>query len=72
VLYTGRPAFTAGFGAASLFKLTEGGQAAERVPVELGRTSVNLVEIVRGLDVGDRIITSDMSQYVNATKVRIR
>jgi HlyD family secretion protein len=72
VLYTGRPAFTAGFGAATLFKLTDGGEAAERVPVELGRTSVNLVEIIRGLEVGDRIITSDMSQYVNATKVRIR
>jgi multidrug efflux pump subunit AcrA (membrane-fusion protein) len=72
VLHTGRPAFSAGGGSATLFKLTGDGDIAERVPVELGRTSVNLVEILRGLEAGDRIITSDMTQYANATKVRLR
>jgi len=71
VLYSGRPAFTAGGGAATLFRLVEDGGAAERVPVALGRASVNLIEILRGLEAGDRIITSDMTQYANATKVRI-
>jgi HlyD family secretion protein len=72
VLYSGRPAFSAGSGAASVFKIVDGGKAAVRVPVELGKSSVNVIEIVRGLEPGDRIIVSDMSQYANVDRVRIR
>jgi multidrug resistance efflux pump len=72
VLYTGRPAFSAGSGAASVFKVIDGGKAAIRVPVELGRSSVNVIEIVRGLEAGDKIIVSDVSQYANAERVRIK
>ena len=72
VLYSGRPAFSAGSGAASLFRVVDGGRAAVRVPVELGRSSVNVIEIVRGLAVGDKIIVSDMSQYANVARVRIK
>ena len=72
VRYTGRPAFSAGSGSVSLFRLGSGGKTAERVPVELGRSSVNVIEIVRGLEVGDKIIVSDMSQYANVARVRIK
>lgn len=72
VRYTGRPAFSAGSGSVSLFRLGAGGKTAERVPVELGRSSVNVIEIVRGLEVGDKIIVSDMSQYANVARVRIK
>ena len=72
VLYSGRPAFSAGSGSASLFKLTDGGKFAARVPVELGRSSVNVIEIVRGLEIGDKIIVSDMSQFQNVARVRIK
>ena len=72
VLYTGRPSFSAGSGAVSLFKVIDGGKAAVRVPVELGRSSMNVIEILRGLEVGDQIIVSDMSQYANAARVRIK
>ena len=72
VLYSGRPAFSAGSGSASLFKITDGGKFAVRVPVELGKSSVNVIEIVRGLEIGDKIIVSDMSQYANVAKVRIK
>jgi multidrug efflux pump subunit AcrA (membrane-fusion protein) len=72
ILYTGRPVMTAGTGQVSLFKLVENGEAAVRVQVELGRSSVNTIEIVRGLEVGDKIILSDMSTYSNADRVRIK
>ena len=72
ILYTGRPVMTAGTGQVSLFRLTDEGDAAVRVQVELGRSSVNTIEIVRGLEAGDRIILSDMSTYANADRVRIR
>jgi len=72
VLYTGRPAFGASGGTVGLFKLVDGGDAAIRVPVELGRTSVNTVEVVRGLQVGDRVILSDMTPYAGVDRVRIK
>ncbi len=72
VIYSGRPAMTGGTGQVSLFKVNESGDEAVRVQVELGRSSVNTIEIVRGLQPGDRIILSDMSAYSNTDRVRIR
>ncbi|MHB1298823.1 MAG: HlyD family secretion protein [Gemmatimonadaceae bacterium] len=72
ILYSGRPAFGPGSGTVGIFKLEPGGDYAVRVQVELGRSSVNTIEIVRGLEVGDRIILSDMSQYAGNDRVRIR
>ena len=72
ILYTGRPALSAGTGAVTLFKLVDGGDAAIRVPVALGRGSVNTIEILRGLVVGDQIILSDMTPYASVDRVRIK
>ena len=72
VLYSGRPSFSAGSGSTMLFKVAVDGKSAVRVPVELGRSSVNVIEIIRGLDAHDKIIVSDMSQYANVTRVRIK
>ncbi len=72
VLFTGRPASGAGTGPVGIFKVVEGGSAAVRVQVLLGRSSVNLVEVVRGLNVGDRVILSDMSQWDNVERVRLK
>jgi hypothetical protein len=55
-----------------MFKLTEGGRYAVRVQVQVGRTSVNAIEIIRGLDKGDLVILSDMSQYDNVDRVKIK
>jgi HlyD family secretion protein len=72
VLHTGRPAFGASSGQVGLFKLVDGGSYAMRVPVQLGRTSVNSVEILGGLAAGDQVILSDMSQYGAVNRVRIK
>ncbi|HET8771120.1 MAG TPA: HlyD family efflux transporter periplasmic adaptor subunit [Gemmatimonadaceae bacterium] len=72
ILYSGRPAFGSGSGTVGIFKLEPGGEYAVRVQVELGRSSVNTIEIIRGLEVGDRIILSDMTQYANVDRVRIK
>ena len=72
VLHTGRPAFGGANGQVGLFKLTPDGDAAIRVPVRLGRTSVNTVEILDGLGIGDRVILSDMTPYAAADRVRIK
>lgn len=72
ILYTGRPAFGPGSGTVGLFKMEPNGDYAVRVSVELGRSSVNTIEILRGLDVGDRVVLSDMTQYANVDRVRIK
>lgn len=72
ILFTGRPAFGAASGTVSMFKLEPDGEHAVRVSVELGRSSVNTIEIIRGLEPGDRVVLSDMTQYANVDRVRIK
>lgn len=71
VVYTGRPVYGQPNSTISLFKLVEEGRYAIRVPVEIGRTSVNQVEIVQGLVPGDRVVLSDTSAYDAYDRIRI-
>ncbi|MEP6475321.1 MAG: HlyD family efflux transporter periplasmic adaptor subunit [Gemmatimonadota bacterium] len=72
VMHVGRPAFGQANSSVSLFKLVEDGTAAIRVKADLGRTSVNAVEILRGLQPGDVVILSDMSRYDGVDRVRLK
>jgi HlyD family secretion protein len=72
VLFVGRPAYGQAHNTVGLFKLVDGGSHAERVNVRLGRSSVNYIEIVEGLHVGDVVILTDMSQWDAYDRVRIR
>jgi HlyD family secretion protein len=71
VLYVGRPSVGQANSKIELFKVNEDGKTAVRVPVELGRTSVNTVEIIKGLNVGDRVILSDTSAQDGYDKIRL-
>jgi HlyD family secretion protein len=72
VLFVGRPAFGQEQQLVQLFKIDPDGAGASRVQVRLGRNSVNTVEIVEGLNVGDRVILSDMSSWDAFDRVRLR
>ena len=71
VLFTGRPAYGQPNSTVGLFKLVEDGRYAVRVPVEIGRTSVNAVEIVKGLTAGDQVILSDTSAWDDNDRIRL-
>lgn len=71
VLYVGRPATGRADSTASLFKLEAGGTTATRVQVKFGKSSVNAVEIIEGLKVGDEVIISDMSAYAGVNAIRL-
>lgn len=71
VLYVGRPVHGDPDSTVGLFKLVDGGEAV-RVPVELGRASVNTIEIRKGLQVGDQVILSDMSAWDNSDRVQLK
>jgi multidrug efflux pump subunit AcrA (membrane-fusion protein) len=72
VVSVGRPASGASETDAHLFRLAPDGHSATRVTVKLGRASFNAVEIVSGLQPGDRVILSDMDRYDEKDRVRIR
>ncbi|MDT7688140.1 MAG: HlyD family secretion protein [Acidobacteriota bacterium] len=72
VLYVGRPATGGGAQATvTLFRVEPDGHTATRIPVKLGRTSVNTVEVVDGLREGDTIILSDTSQWDGVDRLRL-
>lgn len=71
VLHLGRPAYGQPNSTVGLFKLVEGGAAAVRTSVRLGRSSVNTVEILGGLKPGDKVIISDMSRWDGFERVRV-
>lgn len=71
-LHVGRPTYGQANATIGLFRLTPGGDEAERVQVGLGRTSANAVEIVSGLAPGDIVILSDMSRYDAVDRVRVK
>ena len=72
VLYVGRPVHGQTDATISLFKVMPDDSDAEPVNVKLGRSSVNTVEILSGLKVGDKVILSDMSQWDNVDRIRLK
>jgi multidrug efflux pump subunit AcrA (membrane-fusion protein) len=72
VLYVERPVHGEANSTVGLFKLTDDGKEATRVQVALGRSSVNTVEILKGLQVGDKVILSDMSAWDNYDRVELK
>lgn len=71
VLTVGRPAFGQPDSRITLFKLSPDGDSATRVAVQLGRGSVHRIEVVEGLQEGDRVILSDMSTWDAVDRVRL-
>ena len=72
VLFMGRPAFGQDQSLVGLFKIGADGATAERVQVKLGRSSVNTIEVLSGLKVGDQVILSDMSAYDAYDRIRLK
>jgi HlyD family secretion protein len=72
VLFMGRPAFGQEQSVVGLFKISADGVNAERTQVKLGRSSVNTMEVLSGLKVGDQVILSDMSAYDAYDRIRLK
>lgn len=72
VNYMGRPAYGQAESRVGIFRLVENGEYAERINVMLGRSSVNEIEVREGVQPGDVVILSDMSQWDGFDRVRLR
>ena len=71
VIYVGRPAFGQENNTVGIFKLVAGSNQAVRTPVKLGKSSVNTIEIVNGLQPGDQVILSDTSAWDSHERIRL-
>jgi HlyD family secretion protein len=71
VLYVGRPAFGNENSTISLFREDQEGKGAVRVPVKVGRASVNAIQVLEGLHEGDTVILSDMSRWDTTDRIRL-
>lgn len=72
VLYVGRPVHGQADSTIALFRLDPDGSEAQRVNVKLGRASVNTIEVIDGLKVGDKVILSDMSAWDAFDRIRLK
>lgn len=71
VVYVGRPVFGQEHSIVSLFRLDAEGENATRTRVSLGRASVSTIEVLEGLEPGDRVVLSDMSAWDAFDRVRL-
>jgi len=71
VIYVGRPAFGQENNTVGMFKLVAGSNEAVRTPVKLGKSSVNTIEIISGLNPGDQVILSDTSAWDSHERIRL-
>ena len=71
VVFVGRPAFGQENNTVGMFKLVAGSSEAVRTPVKLGKTSVNTIEILSGLNPGDQVILSDTSAWDSHERIRL-
>jgi HlyD family secretion protein len=72
VLYTGRPSGGDDNMMMTMFRLDPDGKSATRVGVRLGRASTTTVEVIQGLNAGDKVILSDLSLPESTERIRIK
>ena len=71
VLFVGRPVFGQENSTVQLLKIEPDGKYANKVKVAFGRSSVNTIEIKNGLNIGNRVILSDMSNYDQYDRIKL-
>ena len=71
VVFVGRPVFGQQDSTVQLFKVEPDGKYANKVKVAFGKSSVNTIEVKSGLQVGDKVILSDMSAYDSYDRIRL-
>jgi HlyD family secretion protein len=70
-LYVQRPVFAPRYSDAGLYKLINDKEFAQKQKVKLGQSSVNKIQILSGLAVGDEIIISDTTTWQEHQEVMI-
>jgi multidrug resistance efflux pump len=72
VVYVGRPAYGQADASIGMFRLEPGGKFATRVTARLGQSSASTVQVLSGLNPGDVVILSDLSQYDGSERIKLQ
>ncbi|MGB0937928.1 MAG: efflux RND transporter periplasmic adaptor subunit [Colwellia sp.] len=70
-LFVNRPLFAQSQSHSSLYKVSDDGQFAERIQVKLGKGSINKIQVLEGLGIGEKVIISDSSSWDTYQKIRL-
>jgi len=71
-LYVGKPSYVKNDAALAVYKLDPEGRYAERVTVKAGKVSLNYLQVLAGLQAGDRIITSEIGEWQNQDRILLK
>jgi len=67
-----RGAFFQQTGGNWIFKVAENGKTAYRIPIQLGRQSIDQYEVLEGLNPGDKVITSSYENFGNIQELVLK
>jgi HlyD family secretion protein len=67
-----RGAFFQQTGGNWIFKVAENGRTAYRIPIQLGRQSIDQYEVLEGLNPGDKVITSSYENFGNIQELVLK
>jgi len=71
-LYVGKPAYVKNDAAIAVYKLDPDGRYATRVTIKAGQVSLNHLQVLQGLEAGDRIITSEIGEWQDQERILVK
>ncbi len=71
-LYVGKPAYVKDDANISVYKLDPEGRYASRVTIKSGKVSLDYLQVLDGLRIGDRIITSEIGEWQGQERILLK
>ena len=71
-LYVGKPSYVKNDASITVYKLDPSDHYATRVPIKAGKVSLNYMQVLQGLNAGDRIITSEIGGFQDQERILLK
>jgi HlyD family secretion protein len=71
-LYVGKPSYVKNDAEIAVYKLDPAGRYASRVNIKAGKVSLNYLQVLQGLEPGDRIITSEIAEWQGQDRILLK
>jgi multidrug efflux pump subunit AcrA (membrane-fusion protein) len=71
-LYVGKPAYVKNDADIAVYKLDPAGRYATRSTIKAGKLSLNYMQVLEGLQAGDRIITSEIGEWQGQDRILLK
>jgi len=71
-LYVGRPSYVKNEATITVYKLDAAGHYATKTTIKTGKVSLNYMQVLEGLQAGDRIITSEIGEWQGKDRILLK